>query len=81
MNRSDPDRFDSRKWILGFFAIVLAAVLVLSVAAYAIDPFLQFRDGSFGKRHICFCLPLPLLLFFCAGDGFPFFISFFSIVV
>ena len=43
MNRSDPDRFDSRKWILGFFAIVLAAVLVLSVAAYAIDPFLQFR--------------------------------------
>ena len=43
MNRSDPDRIDSRKWILGFFSIVLAAVLVLSVAAYAIDPFLQFR--------------------------------------
>ena len=53
MNRSDPDRFDSRKWILGFFAIVLAAVLVLSVAAYAIDPFLQFRvkDNAYLLRY------------------------------
>lgn len=43
MKRMDPGGSASRKWILGFFAIVLAAVLVLSAAAYAIDPFLQFR--------------------------------------
>ena len=43
MKRMDPGGSASRRWILGFFAVVLAAVLVLSAAAYAIDPFLQFR--------------------------------------
>ena len=32
-----------RKWILSFFALTLIVLLLLSAAAYAIDPFFQFR--------------------------------------
>ncbi len=40
---------NSKKWIVSFFAIVLAVVLLLSVIAYIIDPFFQFRvrDNSY----------------------------------
>ncbi len=34
---------NSKKWIISFFAIVLAVVLVLSALAYIVDPFFQFR--------------------------------------
>lgn len=33
----------AKRWIIAFFAFVLAVVLFLSAAAYVIDPFLQFR--------------------------------------
>ena len=39
----------SRKWILGFFAAALIMLLLVSVLAYAVDPFFQFRvrDNSY----------------------------------
>ena len=39
----------SKKWIISFFAIVLAIVIVLVAVAYIVDPFFQFRvrDNSY----------------------------------
>ena len=34
----------AKKWIVSFFALVLAIVLLLSAAAWAVDPFFQFRS-------------------------------------
>ena len=36
----------SSKWIVSFFAIVLVLGVLLSLAAYAVDPFFQFRFNS-----------------------------------
>ena len=39
----------AKKWILSFFCLVLAALLLLCAVAWAVDPYLQFRvrDGVY----------------------------------
>lgn len=43
------EKHSSRKWIVSFFALVLALVLLVSATVFVIDPFFQFRvkDNSY----------------------------------